>query len=124
MKKIILLVMPFLLFVASCDDTRIIKKDDTTAKKDNDGHGTGHLPAQIWEEVKETPINGVKVEAQLNGVTKDVATTNDQGMYSYTKLTAGTTYSYKASKTGYVTQQISALYDGTPSLPGFALKLK
>ncbi|MFN8299539.1 MAG: carboxypeptidase-like regulatory domain-containing protein [Chitinophagales bacterium] len=93
---------------------------DSTLKDD----GTSAMPAQVFDELTAKPVSGATVVAADNGKSVETATTTDKGAYSYTKLTAGKTYSYTVTKTGYASQTATAVYDGTNSLPGFALKTK
>ncbi len=124
MKKMLLLVLPFLLMVASCDPSHKIIGGDENAKPKNITHkdGTGYLPAQVWEEITDKPLGGVTVEAQMDGKSIETATTDDKGNFAYEKLTNGKVYTLIATKKGYVTAKGDVKYDGTNSLPTFILK--
>lgn len=142
MRKSYLLILPLFVWLMACNnntsttETPAATTDSTAATsatpaaeqaapdstlKDD---GTSAMPAQVFDELTGKPVAGATVAATDNGKAVETATTTEKGVYSYTKLTAGKTYTYTVTKTGYAGQSATAVYDGANSLPGFALKTK
>lgn len=143
MRKSFLLLLPVLVLMMACNnnttttttETPAVKADSTqpapsatgaqdTTATDGKVDGTSTMPAQVFEELSGRPVSGATVVASDNGRSVETATTNDKGMYAYTRLTAGKSYTYTVTKTGFASQNSTSNYDGTNSLPWFALKTK
>lgn len=82
------------------------------------------VAAKVFEDVSLTPVTGAKVIAVESGKTIETAYTADDGTYVLTKVVAGHTYTYTASKTGYTSLTKTALYDGATTLPLFGVVKK
>jgi hypothetical protein len=135
MKKLILFIVPAIFLVASCDNksksdnsVATTSKDSTTggqsmtANVDSMTPGTPTAPAMVFDYKTLNPLSGATITASLGTQVIQTATSDAKGSYSFTKLVNGQTYTYAASKTGYITAQLSGPYEGTNSLPGFPLK--
>jgi hypothetical protein len=135
MKNLILLILPVILLVASCDNKTksdnsmaTESKDSTTggqnmtANVDSMTPGTPTAPAMVFDYKTLNPLSDATITASLGAQAIQTVTSDAKGNYSFTKLVNGQTYTYAASKTGYITAQLSGPYEGTNSLPGFSLK--
>ena len=134
MKKTFLLVLLASLIIAGCnneppttgegttttiDSPAVMLEDSTVDSTDN---GTSSMPANVFEESNNKAIQGATVVAKENERTIETVTTNAQGGYSFSRCVNGHTYSYTASKAGFTSQTKTGIYEGTSSLPWFAMK--
>lgn len=140
MKKILTLIIPVLILMVACNnkpstetttvitDSVIVKDSVTTTVVDTvvkeTGDGNPGVAAKVFEDVSLTPVTGAKVIAVESGKTIETAYTADDGTYVLTKVVAGHTYTYTASKTGYTSLTKTALYDGATTLPLFGVVKK
>jgi|ERR1043165_7470741 hypothetical protein len=136
MKKLLLLILPVLFLAVACnnkttggetattsDSTNVTPAaSSSTAAKTDTTSGTGAMPAQVWEEISGKPVTDATVTAKQGTQVVEEVKSDAKGNYTYTKLTKGTNYTFVVSKNGYSSQTQTAAYDGTNSLPGFALK--
>jgi hypothetical protein len=131
--KGLLLLLPVIFLMVSCNNKQNSSESsasgaDTTkagkavTKSDTTTGGSG-MPAQVYAESTGLPISGATVVAQQNGQNVESATTDVNGNYSYKGLTNGGTYTFVASKTGWLQQSQNAQYEGTNSLPAFPMVL-
>jgi hypothetical protein len=134
MKKLILLIVPVLILMVSCNNKSqssdgpsggtdtITPPVATTTPADTTSPGGGSLPAQVFIDVVGTPITGAIVSANQNGKLIDKATSDSKGMYTYTLLVKGQTYTYISNASGYKPDTMTAPYDGTTnSLPSIGM---
>lgn len=134
MKKILTLIIPVLILMVACNnktasdatasttDTATAIAAPATQPIDTDSTNTDGNPgnaAKVFEDVSLAVVSGAKVVAVENGTIVETAYTADDGYYAFTKLTAGHTYTYTVSKTGYTPMAKTAAYTGTTTLPLF-----
>lgn len=134
MKKILTLIIPVIILMVACNnktasdatatttDTATVITAPATQPTDTDSINTDGNPgnaAKVFEDVSLTVVSGAKVVAVENGTNVETAYTADDGYYAFTKLTAGHTYTYTVSKTGYTPMAKTVLYNGTTTLPLF-----
>ena len=135
MKKLFLLLVPVVTLMVACNnkpastepaattaDTSVVASDST--RVDTTGSGTADMPAQVWEEKTGLTVAGATITAKDKSTVVESVTSDEKGMYAYAKLTEGKTYTFTATKTGYLDSTYTAPYKGSNTLPNFPLRKK